>query len=412
MYTDRKTLALNFSMITLDGILFFLGMIFLSLENVLPVFVKKLGGNNTAVSLVAMFGNLGTYIPAILVANFLQRLRRKKQYVLILGFIQRTFWLAAAFVSLFYAETRPGLVIAVILLAILFASLAAGVNIPAFYYYTAKTIPTEMRGKLFAARNLGSYLLGIGAGILMKFLLARFPFPRNFTLLLFIGAGVIMSTLIPLGFVREPDAKQLADYVPLRQIFRHSFQILKRSRQFRLFILGRILFMISFAAVTYISPFIVNTYGVSADELGIFAFITAATYIVVNPLIGVIADRTGHKTLFVIGSLATLVACLLCLLPIPYTISLAVFVAAAVSMSVKNVSEFTMILDYCREGEIPLYIGIVGLFVGAATPLIFLIGVLADRFGTNLVFVTCAAIALLSALLFAFVIREPRQKIQ
>ena len=144
------------------------------------------------------------------------------------------------------------------------------------------------------------------------------------------------------------------------------------------------------------------------DELGIFAFITALTYIVVNPLIGVIADRSGHRVLFIIGSLSTLAACIACLLPLPYAASLGIFALSAITISVKIVSEFTMILDYCREGEIPLYFGIVGLFVGIATPVILLIGLLADKWGTGFVFVTCGAFALLSAFLFGFAISEPR----
>ena len=78
-------------------------------------------------------------------------------------------------------------------------------------------------------------------------------------------------------------------------------------------------------------------------------------------------------------------------------------------MSVRIVSEFTMILDYCRESEIPLYFGIVGIFVGAASVLLFFAGILADILGTETIFIISMIFSCLSMYMFIFKIREPRK---
>ncbi len=396
-------------MISMDGILFFFGMFFLSLENVIPKFISDLGGRNSVISLVAAAGNLGVYLPAILVANYIQRLKRKKKYIIAIGAVQRVFWLFAAVVSLFYAEKYPKAVIVTVLSAILLSSIAGGINIPAFYYYTAKTIPSNLRGRLFGLRNMGSYLLGLGAGLLIRRIIDVFNFPGNYTILLFIGSGLIFSTLIPLSIVREPDARHVSQHEPPGVIFRKVKSIFLANGQLRMFILGRIFYMLSLVCLAYFSPYIIGKFKVSNSELGTFAVITAVTYIIANPFIGILADRHGHRILFIIGSVATIAASVIALLPLPYFISLTVFVAAAVAMSIRIVSEFTMILDYCRESEIPLYFGIVGIFVGAASVLLIFTGIIADILGTEAVFIISMLFSGLALYMFIFRIKEPRK---
>src|SRR5437868_4670105 len=65
----------------LDYSLFLLGLSFASVYGVLPLFVHHLTPSNLALGLIAAVRSAGFLVPPILVAGVVERLRRKKPFV-------------------------------------------------------------------------------------------------------------------------------------------------------------------------------------------------------------------------------------------------------------------------------------------------------------------------------------------
>lgn len=60
----------NFAANVCDGALFSLALSLVSQQTLLPVLVKKMGGNNVAVGLIPVLWTAGFNFPQIFVANF------------------------------------------------------------------------------------------------------------------------------------------------------------------------------------------------------------------------------------------------------------------------------------------------------------------------------------------------------
>ncbi|MBN2511165.1 MAG: MFS transporter [Spirochaetales bacterium] len=406
--TARRYLKRNFTLNVFDGISWFTGMIFLSPESILPVFLDRLGAAPFLISLIPVFKNLGVFFPSIFVARRLQKLKRKKKWIIFMGLAQRLPWFLCGLFCLFYAGESPGAAAAFILAALFVTSVAGGLNIPAFMYFTAKTIPTDLRGRLFAVRNLLSYILGFVCGGVIKWLMEALPSPENFAVLMLIGTTILMLYLPAFIFAKEPDAKaHHAQTKGNREFFRYLGSLLASSPNLRRYILGRIFFTVAFVSYNYFPVFLIRTYDLPESAVGLFAIITAAVFVVANPVLGIVSDKKGHLINHVLGSLALIAANLIAIFSQVLWLSYLTIALGAFVLCVQNVSLFALPMEFGEEHEIPVYVGLVGLFVGVASLLILVLGGVLELFGYTALFYTSLGASLVSVLLYATTV-EPR----
>ena len=406
----QKHLKRNFSLNALDGISFFTGMIFLSPENVLPVFMNRLGASAFLISLIPVLKNLGVFFPSIFVARHLQSLKRKKAWILKLGLLQRVPWFFCGIFCLYYAEDFPLASQISIMLALFLTSLGGGFNIPAFSYLTAKTIPVALRGRLFAVRNLVSYIIGFLCGGIIAWILKTQPFPQNFSILMIVGFCIIMIYFPAIGLIVEPDAKKsLKKHGTTGDFFASLRNILKNDGDLRNYIRGRIFFTLAFASYNYFAVYLVQRFQLPESEVGIFTLIVAGTYVLANPLLGILSDRFGHLFNHYLGSIALIIANLIAIFSPYYWLSLASIALGAFVLCVLTVSCFSLPMEFGEDHEIPIYVGLVGLFIGGASIAIIGFGLIADRFGYHQLFWICLTCSVLSIFFYRRT-REPRQR--
>jgi MFS family permease len=398
----------NFVALAFDGIFFFFGLLLISYENILPVYLRGLGASGFAVALIPVAHTLGLNLPSAFVAHAVERLPRKRGYVLAVGLSQRIPWVVAALAAFLLAPRRPGGAIAVTLLALLIVSIGSGVNIPAFFHITAKTIPPHLRGRLFAVRGLGSVVAGLLSGGLVALILAATPFPHNYGLL-FVAACV--SFFVSLGFMARVVETTDDPPVPplgLRDQLRAIARVLRTHHAFRIFVFGRVLYATGMVSTAFFAVHLLARHERPQTDLGLYTLLATLTFIAVFPLLGWLADRIGYRANFVIGSTALLLGNLLALLDTPYAVSLLVIVCGAAAQGVRNLSEYPMTMDFAPRERIPTYMGGSGLIVGPAALLALPLGALADAAGLHALFAVCAALAGATLLLFLFAVPEPR----
>lgn len=405
---SREYFRRNFVFLTLDGLLFFLGMVFVSYESVMPVFLARLGGSKTAIAMVPVAVALGLNLPSILAARRIEAMDRKIPYIRLVGMMQRFPYPVVAVVILLLATSSPSWVVVAVLAGIAASTACAGLIIPAFFDVVATTIPVEYRGRLFAMRSVLSYLFGIGGGLLVRYVLDAVAFPGNYALLYGLASLVLYLGWVAFLFVKEPRVAPVREPAVERgPVLREAMVLLRSNRSFTLYIVSRAFLIVSFAGTAFFPVYLVETHGLPDSITGVFALITAATFVVVNPALGWLADRKGYKPVFIVSFISLGTASLLGAANLATPGAFVLIVLTALSQSV-NMFAFNMTVEFAPPGQVPTYIGVSGLIIGLAALLALLVGQLVDRFGYAAVFWVTGVTAVLGLLVMQFGVEEPR----
>ena len=398
----------NFTALTLDGVFFFLGMIFISIETVLPLLLNRLGASSIAIAALPVGVVLGVNIPSIFVAAHIESLDRKLPYTVRVGVLQRLPWAVVGLLIPFLAVPAPGAMVFLVIAATYVTTMAAGCTIPAFFDIISTTIPVEQRGTLGALRSILSYLAGIGGGVAVRVVLDRVSFPLNYTwlfmiatILLFIGLGIVSR-------VREParsGARSTTRSIPQR--IRYA---LGSSRSFRLYIVMRGILVVSFATTGFFPVYLAERFGLTDGVAGLFSIITAVVFVAVNPVFGRLGNRIGYKPMFIASFVSLMASGVIGLLNVDLPFAYLLIALAAVSRSVELLS-FNMTIEFAPPGRVPSFIGVSGLFIGLVAPLGLLVGVVVDRLGYGALFGITLVTAAVGLVVLTRV-HEPRRAYQ
>ncbi|MFW5685695.1 MAG: MFS transporter, partial [Spirochaetota bacterium] len=262
---------------------------------------------------------------------------------------------------------------------------------------------------LFALRSVLSYLFGIGGGIVVRIVLDRVAFPVNYAILYGIGAVVLFLSLLAFSFIREPAPPPEREIpAPTRGWMRERIvRVVGKNRNFRNYIVARAILIISFGTTSFFPVYLVEEFGLPDSVSGVFAIITAATFVLVNPVFGALGNRSGYKVAFLASFVSLAIASVVGLSGVGVPVAHVLIACTAISQSV-NFLAYNMTIEFAGETEIPTYIGVCGFFIGLVAPLAIFTGVIVNAFGFDGLFVLTAATAVAGLLVMAFGVEEPR----
>ena len=386
--------------------LFFLGITFISVEAVLPLFLKRLGAPNIAIAALPVAMVLGINLPSIFVAAHVESLDRKLPYVLRVGVWQRLPWTIVGAMVPFFAVNDPWIVIWAILVAVFVTMIAAGFTIPGFFDILTATVPVERRGTLGALRSMLSYLAGIGGGVIVQLVLEHVAYPFSYTVLFGIATLSLFAGLWTMSRVREPERRNATP--SNRSIGQRIRYVLGSSASFRWYVVMRGILAISFATTGFFPVYLADRFGLTDAAAGLFSVITAVTFVIVNPVFGRVGNRIGYKSLFVVSFLSLVIAALLGLLAVPVPLAYLLIALAAVSRAV-NLLSFNMTVEFSPPGRVPSFIGVAGFFIGLVAPLGLLLGTVVDLFGYSALFLVTVVTATAGLVVLVFRVSEPRR---
>jgi len=252
--------------------------------------------------------------------------------------------------------------------------------------------------------------VGIGGGIVVRVVLDRLAFPGNFALLYGIATLVLFAGMLAFAFIRVPEpavdepATPRAKPVPVGQRVRN---VLGGNPNFRWYIVARGLLILAFATTSFFPVYLVEEFGLPDSASGIFAVITAATFVLVNPIFGRVGNRVGYKPIFIVSYLSLAAAAVVGLLEIAAPAAYVLVVLTATSQSV-NLLAWNMTVEFAPEGQVPSYIGVSGFFIGLVAPLAVFTGLIVDAFGYGALFAMTGVTALAGLVVMAMRVEEPR----
>lgn len=403
----------NFIACLTDAVGWPLGAALISNTTILPLFLGHLGASNTAVGALPALYNLLVFLPGLLVVGHISRLRRARNYLFTIALIERFALLALVPLTLLWGRTHPGWLLASLFVVISVHAGAMGLNQPAYWVVIGKCIPPAWRGRLFGYAGGVAGVLGIGMDGLLRHLLAgpNGGFPEGYSTCFLVAFLILVVSVLPLGFVREPlGLPTPADNPHTGHYGRDSLRVWKTDTHFRRFLLGQIAWTLSGLAVPFYILYAERH--LHAGPAAVAGF--TATLVLAGSFGGLVwgawSDRAGNKTVLLLSALCGVLAALLALFAATPQLFYGVFALLALAMAGAGLAGNNIVMEYAGTArEIPLYTAIFNAITAlprAAGPLLG--GLLADHMGGYPVLFALSAILVGVSMILTFRADEPR----
>jgi MFS family permease len=387
---------------------FSFGASFISSYTILPLFISKLTTSPIPIGIVALIAQSAWFLPQIFTANFTQRSPAMKPIVINLGFFLERLPLGVIIASAVISKRTPELALILFLLGYAWHALGAGMLGPAWQDMIARCFPVDKRGRFFGIGSSIGTLTGVAGSALSIWLLANYDFPANFTILFLLSTTFILISWISLIFVREPIPSRPTYHQTQKEFLSSLSGILRAKQNFRHFIIARLLLGMGAMGAGFITLSAIRTWGISDSMVGTYTAMQLIGQGTGTLLLGLLADRKGHKLSLEIAALASGLGFILAWLAPTEYFYLATFLLLGFAGGGTTVSGMLMVLEFAEPERRPTYIGMMSTAVG-------LIGIIAPILGTTLatfsfpwLFGISAFLSLLAAGVLGFWVKEPR----
>ncbi|AZR72653.1 hypothetical protein BBF96_04165 [Anoxybacter fermentans] len=404
----------NYWFSIIDGANFALGMGFVSLYTILPLFVLNLTNSKVLISLVTALSMFGIYLPQIFIANYVERVKSKKQLTAFFGVFQRLPWLAlAVFVYIF--ANGPG----VWLLTGFFFfygiySFACGFCIPPWFDLTVKMIPEDRRGRYFGYRSFACGVSElIGAGI-ASWVLKVFDFPYNFALLFALTFVAVMISFLFFIQLKEPDYPNAKKRVNFREYFQSLPHILHQHKNFRFYIMALIFIQFYVMANALYTASVIERLGLTqiqaGVQVGIFTALLLGFQTVSFPFWGHLSDRFGHRQIIVISAGLNIAAVLIAAIGIHLYFYYLVFIFAGVAQGANRISLMAIIPEFCAPEDCPTFLGLFNSISGLSITLAsFAGGIITDIFNYEVTFILTGLLVMIGLWILLKQVEDPQK---
>jgi MFS family permease len=402
----------NFTVNALDGASFWFGMSFISYTIILPLYVSHFTTNPILIGLIPLFSTSGYLFPQIFTANAIERAPRKKFFPVTIGFfLERLPIILLAPSAYFFATNRPGLALAAFFILYAWHTFGAGLIVVGWQDLIAKIIPVDKRGRFFGITNF----LGNGAGILgalaVPFIIEKFTFPLGYVISFGVAAVLIFISWIFLSLAREPAVPSSKLPVSQMDYLRSLPDILRKDRNFRMYLLSQVIFSLSGMATGFLTVYAVETWDMPDAQASGFTIALQVGLALSNLFFGFLADRKGHKLSLEISLMFSVLLLVLAILaPNPWWFFVIFFLRGAVNAGT-FISCISIVYEFTDAENRPTYIGLANTIPGVAGGIAPLIGGwLAGTISYQGMFILAAIIGVLSWILLRFGVRDPRHK--
>jgi MFS family permease len=401
----------NFLVNALDGASFWFGMSFISSTVILPLFVSHFTSNPLLIGLIPFLSSAGYLLPQLFTANAVERAPRKKFFPVTIGFfLERIpiFLLAPA--AYFLATSRPVAALAIFFLLYAWHTFGAGVIIVGWQDMIAKLIPVEKRGRFFGITNFVGNGTGIIGALVVPFVLNKFTFPIGYVISFALASALIFVSWVFLSLTREPAVTSSKPTVSQLDYLRSLPEILRRDRNFRMYLLSQISFSLRGMATGFLVVYAVRSWNLPDGEASGFTIALQIGLTLANLFFGFLSDRRGHKlSLEICMAVSTLSLILAIFAPSPLWFFPIFFLRGAVNAGT-FISGVSIVYEFTEAENRPTYIGLANTLPGVAAGIAPMIGGwLVGAISYQAMFVLAAIIGSISWVLLRFAVREPRQ---
>ena len=399
----------NFTVNATDFALYILALSCASRLTILPAFVRKLTSSNLIIGMIPAINTLGWLLPQIISARYVERLNRKKPFVLIVGTGERIPWLFISVSAFLLAGTTPAWTLIAFFFSYAIFCFSGGINTPAWLDMIGKLIPEGKRGRFFGVSNF----MGSGAGVIgalfAGYLLDRLDFPGNFAACFMLTFIIIAVSMGALALTKEPAYPVVKEHSSLKNYLGQLVSITRHNRNYLFFLIATVLLSFGWMSTGFFSVHAINRLGLSGGQMGRFTAISLAFQMVSNPLWGYLGDKRGPRTVMAAGAACAILAAIAATFASSSSLFYVVFAITGASLNADTISRLSIVLEFSEPEERPTYIGLTNTIkapFAVAAPILG--GMLGDRFQLPFVFFLTAGIVFVGFLVLLLLVKEPR----
>ncbi|MBL7201761.1 MAG: MFS transporter [Anaerolineae bacterium] len=386
------------------------GLNLVSQTTIMPLLVSELTASKVAIGLIPAVYSLGFLLPQLLTANFAERLRVNKPFVMLLGGPgERGPYLFIGLVVLWLARPAPAATLTLFFLLLATSAASNGMATPAWFSMIAKVLPVHRRGLWSGlARSLGA-LLGIAGGAFSGRLLANWPFPQNYGYSFLVAFAFAAISWLGLAANREPESPTVKPRTSLGNYLRRLPAVLRRDRNYVHFLVSRSVANMGAMAGGFFMVYGKENIEGALAQVGTLTAILVGTQAVMNLAWGLLGDRKGHKVVLCGAAASMALTAVIAWFASSPAWLWATFALLGIAMSADSVSQMNIILEFCAPEDRPTYIGLTNTLLAPARTLAPILGgALATWFSYRGMFAVAASFSVLGGILLALWVREPR----
>ncbi len=398
----------NFIVNILDFSFYSLGMSFASFMTILPLYLSHLTSSAILIGLIPAFANTGWALPQLFTANYVERLPRKKPYILAVSINERFAFLLLGLSILLWpqASVETSLISFFVLVAMY--SFSGGFIGAAWQDYIAKLIPLRRRGIFFGIANSLSGILGTLGAYASRLILERYPFPNNFAICFLTAFAAMSLSWVFFALAKEPARSSTKPHISQGDYWRRLPGILRQDRNFVLYLLSRAVILVGGTGGGFITVYAVSRFQAPDQTVGWFTAAILAGQAISNPLLGHLGDRRGHKLII---ELSTLIWALAMAVALAANSIAWFFLAFALTGCASSgwLSSMSITFEFCAPEDRPTYIGLTNTLLWPILTLTPLLGGwLAGGVGYRGLFATSLVASVAGWALLHRAVREPR----
>lgn len=304
---NPRTVQRNFRLGVINGVLFSFGESFLDPTLVLVTFLSYLTNSPILLGLLVPLRDASWSIPQFFVSNYIQRQPLKIAVYRSGAMLRIFFWGMLSVVITFVRE--PTLLLVLFYLAFGLSSIASGLIGLPFLEVVSKTIPPSRRGELYAWRLGLSGLMGIGASVVVRWMISPqspLAFPYNFGLLAFTFFVFASSALVIFFGVQEKPDDHLPPNRKIGEQLKVAIRELRTNPNYRRLMTANSLMQLSSAATPFFAVYVQQTLGGGKEWVGVYLGVIMAANLLSNLVFGRISRKINNQVVFFISAAAGL----------------------------------------------------------------------------------------------------------
>jgi MFS family permease len=384
-----------------------------SSATVLSTCLIHFGATERMVGAISMVDLAGILLPQV-IGVYLFASRRRRQWRLIvwhLVFMIPFLWVAGLLILLGPRPAPEWLRWGLLACWGCFV-LNIGLVLAAWSDWVAHLFAVGIRGTVFGTAMCASAASGTLGGLLAGWLLSRLPVPDVYGYL-YLASGVFACfSILTFGFVEDPARLNAQDEtVPRIKDLLGRFRLSLADRNFRAFLVARILSSAGFCMVPLVAAYYASEAGggLSSSRVVSYGAALTAGSALSNLTLGRLGDRYGHRLGLLIGSGAQIAALSVLLLGHGEVSCLLTYFCAGVCVGSSLVSHANMMYETCPHDLRIAHLTVGSLVLGTFTSFLpLLAGAAAARWGLPPVFGAGLAFSVAAMAWLLLKVREPR----
>ncbi|MBI3944827.1 MAG: MFS transporter [Armatimonadetes bacterium] len=383
------------------------GISLFSMGTILPLFVRQLTESPFLIGLIPAVYWAGLFLPQLVVARAIAHLPRLRRYVMIIAVLERVFLALLVPLTLWLWRNPEALLVA-FFLAWAGHALSTGLNWVSYFGMVAKIVPATRRGRLFGVAGALGGAFAVAGARLAEHLLKDGGMPYGFVWCFAVGSVVLVATVVPLGFVREPDGEPLAE--PPHAGPRQITILLRADPAFGRFVASHICYALAGAAPAFYTVYALEHLGATPTDVARFTAVLTGVTVLAYPLWGMLGDSGGNRRVVTAAAALASAGALLALLAPTLGLFYGVFAFQAAAACGIGLASGNMVLEFGPPARAPTYLAVHSSCTMPAMALAPVVaGAIAGALGYRGIFAAAAALALAASLGWART-AEPRKR--